>query len=430
LILMILAVYMVAYVRVCCGVSFSEAKVFLPALQLANLILLIGYMTGSPWLSQVVKELRVGFFLTQSVFLIALPLLILRSFREGRAHMRQLLMPQSIRETIDYLPGGICFSTMSGRPVLVNRKMNELVSQLTGHTIMNTRAAWDELQKIEAANGCRRLDDLRLFQSVSVEEFDDCLYFSLADQSIWRFRKEGLKDRLPHYEQWEAMDISDLYRHSVELHDNNRRLAEQYKRQQNLLANIVAINREKEILATKMRIHDDLGRSILATKKHLFERTIRDNAHSLSDMWNNTIRRLSDFSRIYPEVEASPEVELRKAAEMIGCQINFQGDRPVGRKATLLYYALVREALTNAVRHANADILYVTGRSGNHRYTVEVTDNGTLPVFELTEGGGLGNLRKRLEQEGATLRIVCDGSVTLYAEFPVEGSSAEKEPRI
>jgi len=216
----------------------------------------------------------------------------------------------------------------------------------------------------------------------------------------------------------EATDITDLYNYSRKLYENNQRLAMQFERQKSLLENIVDINREKEILATKMRIHDDLGRSIITTKQHLWNQTLSGNIPHLAEIWNNTIRNLADFTQISGDADVSPEIELLHAADIIGCRINFFGERPSNRKTALLLYASVREALTNAVKHAKADQLNVVINPTDQGYDVEISDNGVTPVESITEGSGLSNLRKRLEQEGATLLVKCGNRVDLKVQLP------------
>lgn len=425
--LLIAAVYMTAFWRARYTAHFTAADVLLLALQVFNLIFLSQCMTGYNGIQSTANDYSALLILTQSGFMLLLLLRFAWRLRGARARRRELLTPQSIRETIDYLPGGICFSTPGGRPVLTNHRMNQLIFQLTGHTIMNAKTTWEELLRLNSGNGCVKLDKPWMIKDHMGEEADDDMFFSLPGGSIWRFRKEALTDGLPHYVQLEATDISDLYRYSKELYENNQRLAEQYERQQKLLANIVEINHEKEVLQAKMRIHDDLGRSILTTKQHLWNQTLSENIPYLAGIWNNTIRSLTDFTQIDADAEISPEIELRRAAEMIGCRIDFHGERPVHRKIALLFYATVREALTNAVMHANADRLNVTINPTGRGYHVEISDNGTVTVSDLTEGSGLSNLRKRLEREGATLEVKCGDGVALIAEFPAEGKEASPQ---
>ena len=416
--LLITFVYIIAFLRMYCKIRYSGVN--LPVLQALNLILLTQHFMGDNGELITTSENSGLFLIWQSLFLILSLFHLGWLFRQARAHRHNLLLPQSIREAIDFLPGGICFATPNGRPILTNHKMNELVYRLTDNTIINARITWDDLLKFNTARGCIKLDDPWLGQDHAGEVPDDCMYFSLDDGSIWRFRLEELKDRLPYYLQLQATEISDLYRYSKKLYENNLRLVETYARQQNLLANIVEINQEKEILATKMRIHDDLGRSLIITKQYLRSGTLTDNISRLIEIWVNAIKNLLDFSQISADAETSPEIELLRVAESIGCQINFKGERPMGRKSALLFYAVVREALTNAVQHAHADQLNITIKPTSLGYHVEIADNGIIPVFSVTEGSGLGNLRRRLEQEGATLEIKYENGLVLVVELPYE----------
>jgi signal transduction histidine kinase len=61
---------------------------------------------------------------------------------------------------------------------------------------------------------------------------------------------------------------------------------------------------------------------------------------------------------------------------MIGCRIDFDGERPADRGAARLLYAAVREALTNAVRHAGADTAHRLHPPQAPGYHVEISDNG------------------------------------------------------
>ena len=367
-------------------------------------------------------------FIVLTVFLLLTIIRFVWLLRKVSTLSHELIIPRAIRETIDHLPGGICFSTPGGNPVLTNYRMNELVFLLTDSTIMNVLTTWEELLNAGLINGCIKLDDPWMYRGnqdigagkADMKAEDDCMFFSLPDDSIWRFRKEELTDRVPSYIQLEATEITELYRYSKALYNNNLKLSEQYRRQMAILENIVEINHEKEILATKIRIHDDLGRSLITTKQHLFNKTLKENITYLDEIWQKTIRNLTDVTQVYADAETSPEIELQKAAEMIGCHINIDGDRPTDRKPMLLFYAMVREALTNAVIHAKADRVNVTVQPTAQGYSVVISDNGAVQVSSVKEGGGLSNLRKRFEQEGAGLKVKCMDGVVLIAEIPAE----------
>ena len=178
----------------------------------------------------------------------------------------------------------------------------------------------------------------------------------------------------------------------------------------------------KEILAAKMHIHDELGHCLLATTKAITEDRLAENADVLRENWNSAIHDFSNISTVWTVPDSSLQSELI-------CKVTFLGEQPKSRKALQLLYAAVREALTNAVRHADATELTVKIKQDKQRYHIEISDNGGVSVSSITEGNGLSALRQRLEQEGATLKVLCDNSVSLLVDIPFDFDEVQKGGR-
>ena len=342
--------------------------------------------------------------------------------------MKKNTSAKMIKKAIDSYPGGICFSALDGRVILVNEKMNKLVLELTGHTILNAKAAWEKLTNF-ANNGKAE----KLTQSWLPKEPDNenesthqQLFFRFSDSSVWRFELRFLDSNTV---QIEAAEITELYRLSEELYENTIRLQDMQKRQKALLDSIVEVNLNKEILAAKMHIHDELGHCLLATTKAITEDSLAENADVLRKSWNSTIHDFSNISTVWMAPDSSLQSELMQVAELIGCKVIFLGEQPTQRKALQLLYAAIREALTNAVRHANATGLMVKIEQDEKNYHIEISDNGGVSVSSITEGNGLSALRQRLEQEGATLKVLCDNSVSLLVDIPFDFDEAQKGGR-
>jgi anti-sigma regulatory factor (Ser/Thr protein kinase) len=313
---------------------------------------------------------------------------------------RKHSIPQAIREAVDFCPDGLCFSMPDGRPILVNRQMNRLSALLTGRTVLDAEVFWAELQApLPVGGGCARAA-----APWAGEAQEELPLFALPDGTLWQFRRDVLQDGEQTYIQLEAADVTKLCSLSRKLYENNRRLRELRRRQEELLANIVQSNREKELLTVKMRVHDQLGQCLLATTQSLRGGTVFRDSAALAKGWEDAIRNLTNIP-LESAADPSQESELKQVAEMIGCRIDFDGERPADRGAARLLYAAVREALTNAVRHAGADVLTVSIRPSAGGCHVEISDNGRARPAAIREGQGLGNLRRRLEQEGAALEI-------------------------
>ena len=342
--------------------------------------------------------------------------------------MKKNMSAKMIKKAIDSYPGGICFSALDWRVILVNEKMNKLALELTGHTILNAKAAWDELAHFANNGKAEKLTQSWLPKDTNNENESthQQLFFRFSDNSVWRFELRFLDSNIV---QVEAAEITELYRLSEELYENTIRLQEIQKRQKALLDSIVEINLNKEILAAKMHIHDELGHCLLATTKAITEDRLAENADVLRENWNSAIHDFSNISTVWTVPDSSLQSELMQVAELIGCKVTFLGEQPKSRKALQLLYAAVREALTNAVRHADATELTVKIEQDEKSYHIEISDNGGVSVSSITEGNGLSALRQRLEQEGATLKVLCDNSVSLLVDIPFDFDEAQKGGR-
>ena len=340
--------------------------------------------------------------------------------------MKKNTSAKMIKKAIDSYPGVICFSALDGRVILVNEKMNQLMLELTGHTILNAKVTWEELANFASNGKAEKLTQSWLPKDPDKESIHQQLFFRFSDSSIWRFELRFLDLNTV---QIEAAEITELYRLSEELYENTIRLQDMQKRQKALLDGIVEVNLNKEILTAKMHIHDELGHCLLATTKAITEDSLAENADTLRKSWNSTIQDFSNISTVWTVPDSSLQPELMQVAELIGCKVIFLGEQPKSRKALQLLYAAIREALTNAVRHVNATELMVKIEQDEKSYHIEISDNGSVSVSSITEGNGLSALRQRLEQEGASLKVLCDNSVSLIIDIPFDLDESQKGGR-
>ena len=326
--------------------------------------------------------------------------------------MKKNTSAKMIKKAIDSYPGGICFSALDGRVILANEKMNKLMLELTGHTILNAKVTWEELANFASNGKAEKLTQSWLPKDPDKESIHQQLFFRFSDSSIWRFELRFLDLNTV---QIESAEITELYRLSEELYENTIQLREMQKRQKALLDSIVEVNLNKEILSAKMHIHDELGHCLLATIKAITEDSLAENADTLRESWNSTIRDFSNIPMVWTVPDSSLQSELMQV--------------PESRKALQLLYTAIREALTNAVRHADATELTVKIGQDEKSYHIEISNNGSVTVSRITEGNGLSALRQRLEQEGASLKVLCDGSVSLLVDIPFDFDEVQKGGR-
>jgi signal transduction histidine kinase len=83
--------------------------------------------------------------------------------------------------------------------------------------------------------------------------------------------------------------------------------------------------------------------------------------------------------------------------------------------------AVLREALTNTARHAQATQVDIEITATGERFAIEVTDNG-IGIGDVPRRSGLANLRERAERRGGELSILERNGTRLLWAVPLPGS--------
>ena len=106
---------------------------------------------------------------------------------------------------------------------------------------------------------------------------------------------------------------------------------------------------------------------------------------------------------------------LKEAANTVGVKINIDGEVPP-EYSDLLAVA-IHECLTNTVKHAGGRRLDVRIENDGQSLTATLTNDGRPPAVEITESGGLKNLRAITEKHGGTMKIELRPAFTLILAF-------------
>ena len=91
------------------------------------------------------------------------------------------------------------------------------------------------------------------------------------------------------------------------------------------------------------------------------------------------------------------------------------------RGLKLAFLAIVREALSNVMRHSDATMASVTVREHPALYQLIIRDNGTRRPESDGRGIGLSNMADRVEAYRGTFRIDRDAGFKLFISIPKEG---------
>jgi two-component system sensor histidine kinase UhpB len=166
-------------------------------------------------------------------------------------------------------------------------------------------------------------------------------------------------------------------------------------------------------------LHDEVGQMLTAVALRA-ERAGADTVgqgEALREIAQTVVRSIEDVQRIGRELrpEALDDLGLVSALSALCSRVEEQGAVRVGRElnwrlprlsaeAELVTYRVAQEALTNVLRHAEADAVTVTLTERDGRVLLSVRDDGRgLP--EVRREGGLAGMRERALLIDADLEV-------------------------
>ena len=246
---------------------------------------------------------------------------------------------RTIKEAIDDLPNGICVFDSTGLMVLCNHTMYQLGFLLAGRDIQTLSEMRKTLKELPRNSTARKDGNL----------------FILSDGRAWQFSECKVEDSYGEsFIQFIAADVTELYIKRLELEEGNRILEEYGYRLRRLSANIQAATREEEILDTKMRVHDNIGRGIIAARQYLLSG--RPMAEFDMSVWEDALQILKYDVENTPDKTALEQ--FMDSAKAIGIRVHIMGRLPENTKMGALMIIALRECANNAVRHSliNRDI--------------------------------------------------------------------------
>ena len=340
---------------------------------------------------------------------------------------RDKLSPGSVKESLDALPDGVCFFSEDGRILLSNRRMQHISSDITGIGILNGEKLW------------------RCIEEKSVKtDVSDGLVILTSDSKVWNVRRSEIEAEGNRINEIVALDVTEQYELRRELEERNERLNSVNERLRIFSRDMSRLTAEKELLDAKIKVHDDLGRSLLAFRAYLTAEPSKRDRNKLLPLWRYVISVMKKETAPSEEWDA-----IEKTAESLHIQIEINGalpaglaDLPVSGAARSAIMAAIRECMTNTARHARGDRLFVLIKCGAeqgadhastsgsssasgtapcddapHGIRIEITNNGRAPLVPIQEAGGLSNLRHMVERAGGIMTIEGSPQFLLRLDF-------------
>lgn len=295
----------------------------------------------------------------------------------------KLLRRNAVKEGFDRLPLAVCFFNTKGIPVLCNLQMYRLSRYLLGSDLQY-------LGEMEMALNSPPT-------SVTPTERTEST-FIFPDKTVWQFEKSVVTDgKGTSYIRLMAADVTELHNALLMQEQENKQLRKDAMELAELSENAQAVAREKERLSAKSALHDSLAACLTVTKQYVGGNLKSVSREQIISEWEHSIafRNMGKMTA---------KERLLSQAEKSGIKLRADGVKLPDEYSDILYSAIV-VTLNNAVQYAKATELHITVTQGENYYIISIRNDGIPPEKEIAEGGGLTNLRRKVEKTGGYMRV-------------------------
>lgn len=395
---------------VCLAVHYRRPCMIFELMLVAASIPPVVKLLGSAWAGAAIIE--GAFFLFRSISALLL----------DARHRQEDITAFSTIETINVIPVGILYLDLQGRPLLMNRCMR---SNLTGlHLPTDLRdmsETWNELRRLGAKESDgkgegRRLDLARFGDACSVVE--------ISPSEIRLFVRDNLIISGRPFERIIGLDVTE-YAHAYDrlVHANHLlELAAKELRVQ--IEEVKKVADNAAYLRMRARVHDVIGQRLSIMHRYLEEGRLDDESLEQIEPLLRSIAidlhgKDGDGTR-----DAAEELgDIVHAFGLVGVRIVVDGKLPVDVRTAAAFLQIVREASTNATKHAQAHQIQVRfweeGAESWRTARMTVSNDGTPAPASIREGTGIPGMRHVAQDLGGSLEVDPGPPFTLVVSIPL-----------
>ena len=311
---------------------------------------------------------------------------------------RQHISAMSVKEAFDKLPAGLMSYSAGGIPVMVNETMQEISREMFAESIRDGETYWKIVRKTMTN------DDVP----------EDKAIVKSGSGKAYSFKNSLLNIKGAEIYELTAVDISDEYELSRKLADGQEKARVLNTRLKALMGTIEYVTMNRELLALKSSLHDNIGQCILIAKRYMYSPESVDKQRML-DFWRDNIRHLTNDE---PEEWELPYYVISKEADRLGIKLNIIGELPSASELIPVVDAAISVHIGNTLKHADGTEATVAVKKTADGVEISFTNNGRQPEGEITEKGGLKNLRSQVEGAGGRMEIISQPAFEMKLTLP------------
>ena len=198
-----------------------------------------------------------------------------------------------------------------------------------------------------------------------------------------------------------TFDITEVYKLHQKLNEQNKKLKENNKKILLSIDNIEELEKEKNLLKLKNKYHDILGQNLSILQQYLNKENIsQENFEEIKFMIQKMFIDIEDTDDTNANLE-----NLIKIHKKNGTDIIIDGKLPQNKETAKVFFEIIREATTNAIRHAGSSKVFVNIKETLEETYMIITNDGRKSNEFITENQGIKDMRRKVKKLGGMFYI-------------------------
>lgn len=283
-------------------------------------------------------------------------------------YKKETMTDFSIKKVIDECEFGILV-LKSKKAKLINNKMHEILDKLNIKKDYITNIISQSIDQLDK-NYCVKVED-------------KYYVFVINNNEIITF------------------DITEEYKLHQKLNGQNKKLKENNKKILLSIDNIEELEKEKNLLKLKNKYHDILGQNLSILQQYLNKENItQENFEEIKFMIQKMFIDIEDTDDTNANLE-----NLIKIHKKNGTDIIIDGKLPQNKETAKVFFEIIREATTNAIRHAGSSKVFVNIKETLEETYMIITNDGRKSNEFITENQGIKDMRRKVKKLGGMFYI-------------------------
>lgn len=309
----------------------------------------------------------------------------------------------SLIEAFEKVDMGAVFAKMNGKIVMVNSYAEEIFKRVGYSRISSMN---DLYKKLSEMNDEYEFENLEYEEGSSIIRFKNGQSYKLVERKITVSKRQ--------YIELDIHEVTSLDRMVRRLSMKNDELEKVNAELIKMIDGIDQIILETETLNLRHKVHDIIGKrlSIIVAATQEMEMIGKSTAteEQLYSLLNNMI---NDLKSEHLGQFTDRLTHLVESFKVIGVDLIVSGDTIHEEHLNDTITSIYRESTTNAIRHANANKVFMNVIDEGDKYTISIWDNGITRSKEIIEGTGLKGIRKSVDEVGGRVDFLMDEFFTI-----------------